>query len=313
MIKLDCPKCGTGLTYGDELRGGAARCYQCGTMLTLPRELSHVPGNPPDMRDQVQPLLPDREIDDASMTTVLELASATRTLSLTRHARVQGATTGLWMVVAALVLSAGMLGAAAMIVSHLPERMSTPATDSNPVQKPASLPTLEMFQAAIPEADGDFLIGQMSRGRTIEQARAQWLTHSRRPRFTIEIGLPAFVIESDQHATQQPNLHRLSFWRDTTAFATFDMPRSGAYELTLSASGPAVEGEYPRIKAFFDGVQILDRHLSSNEPESLTTRLEITEGQHIIGVGFANDLYDPERKLNRDLFVHSVRLVPIED
>lgn len=82
--------------------------------------------------------------------------------------------------------------------------------------------------------------------------------------------------------------------------------RGGRYNFDVTARGTPAAGEYPIVQLLLDGEPVGDRQIRQGGWESLIFTARVNEGVHRVGLAFTNDLWDPEKNEDRNLWVRRV-------
>jgi len=188
MIELECPKCEIPLQLDDGYRGGVCRCYECGTMITVPDEdeLYRIPEELfiQEEKSGAAATLGSTTVFRTHRGIELELSNQeVRSIPVAeRRARPPvetGSNSGVWIALGVFGLVIGL--AIAVGVSRAKREKENTRTARVVVPTPAGeVPTLEQLRSAIPDADDDFLIGQMNKAHTLERAKRNWMYEKRR-------------------------------------------------------------------------------------------------------------------------------------
>jgi len=291
VIQVNCPKCGTTLSFTDDFRGGAGRCHRCGATVSLPIELVMLPGQPPETAEASQ--IPERPSpDDSALTTIIKIASATRTitdLSDTRRPRSP------WLAVAlalSLIVSA-LLGAA--LVTIVMRGGAGPS------------PTPGALRTAIPGADTSFVREHAGGGESIESLRRQWRRIASAPLVLTQDTLQK-LDDPLGHYEAQSQRYRIN--RNGVTWFPFEVRRSGPYEVIVRLSGGKVAGEQPRFSLILNHDVVIEQHLINGGVAAYRQRVHLDAGPLQVGISFNNDYYNKQTGEDRNLYLHGLELIP---
>ncbi len=283
MIKLTCPKCEAELTYGDDLRGGAARCYYCKALITLPEELEIEITEP----ETITPILPDRKAETAELTSIMEISSATHTLFGTMIAtrpRRKRRRHGAYLAVTSLMVGTAALILAVVVSVTRDTSEPTPSTAmaSNPI---VPLPT--------PSVTGP----------------------TRRP----VLGEP---IRINLYRFETANTSMKVFWEtmksrlacESGGKVSFDavIPQDGEYEIAVTAAGSEALGIWPRFTVLFNDEKLTQHEIDSPAPTVFKYRKHLASGKHALAICFDNDYFDKLKDLDRNLYLYAILLRPLQ-
>ncbi|NLX97089.1 MAG: hypothetical protein GXY83_13015 [Rhodopirellula sp.] len=92
-----------------------------------------------------------------------------------------------------------------------------------------------------------------------------------------------------------------------TVTATIRFAASRRYEITVVAAGTLAAGEYPKILMTLDGRPLGELTLRQTSPHTLRLKADVPEGEHVVGMTFTNDFYDPPEDRNLRIVELSIR------
>ena len=124
------------------------------------------------------------------------------------------------------------------------------------------------------------------------------------------------VIEAENmsfHANGTQKGENWLLWSNGTISEEVDFTESGIYRFEILAKGDLAQGVGPEMQFVIDG-EIKDSiFVNTNQSQIYIFDIEVSAGTHEIAVGFKNDLYDPARGIDRNLYVNNIVIYPFPD
>jgi hypothetical protein len=92
---------------------------------------------------------------------------------------------------------------------------------------------------------------------------------------------------------------------NSRVFANFDVPKTGDYVIRVRAFGDQVEGEPCKMAIGSDrkDVEFVDVSATEDEAGDYQTKVALKAGRHRLSLAFLNDFYDPDKNLDRNLYI----------
>ncbi len=87
-----------------------------------------------------------------------------------------------------------------------------------------------------------------------------------------------------------------------------EIPETGPYEITVTASCRPARNEFARFRLLVNGKPRGERSLEAEDPRDFVLKTDCPAGRTILGIEFLNDLYDEKTGEDRNLKVHRVSL-----
>ena len=92
-----------------------------------------------------------------------------------------------------------------------------------------------------------------------------------------------------------------------TVTAKIHFAASRRYEFSVVAAGTVAGGAYPHIRVTLDGQPLGDLTLRQTSPHTLRLEADVPAGEHVVGLSFTNDFYDPPEDRNLRILELSAR------
>src|SRR3954452_19777163 len=103
--------------------------------------------------------------------------------------------------------------------------------------------------------------------------------------------------------------HTYVFWSNGAVSELFQFPTSGTYTFTINARADLASGVGANMVLRIDDKVVASTIAGSASPtDYIFPALPVTQGAHRVAVAFTNDLYDPARGFDRNLYVGHVSI-----
>ena len=95
-------------------------------------------------------------------------------------------------------------------------------------------------------------------------------------------------------------------WRTAAVRKQVDFPQAGRYGFLIRARGTPCAGEYPRLDVFLDDHRLGSVTTEGDAWDTYQLSARVPEGEHTLGLAFANDAHDPATGEDRNVQIDRV-------
>jgi hypothetical protein len=139
----------------------------------------------------------------------------------------------------------------------------------------------------------------------VKEAERLRLEEEARKTPPVVVDLKAFRALNDGYFRLTHYLHFGSPIRAEAAVAVTD---AGEYDIVITAGCDPAKDEFAKFRVYVDGRGFGETSLTSQEPLEYRVRATLDPGLLRLAIEFSNDLWEPDKQLDRNLHVHGVVL-----